>query len=174
MKRKYFVKAVLFLVVTGFGIGTVDAQAKNDSEKKVIADLQSAFYMEKMLQDKNYLFKASTYSSTYAGTRQLAADEYDIQIKKDTVIVALPYFGQSFSAQTSRVGGEGIKFTTTKFDYSAVEEQKGGKWHVSIKPKDSREIQLLFLTIFTNGTAMLQVTSTNREPMTYNGYVKSK
>lgn len=173
MKRKYFVKAVLFLLVTGFGIGAVDAQAKNDSEKKVIADLQSAFYMEKMLQDKNYLFKASTYSSTYAGTRQLAADEYDIQIKKDSVIVSLPYFGQSFSAQTSRVDGNGIKFISTKFDYSAV-EQNGGKWQVSIKPKDSKEVQLLFLTIFTNGNTMLQVTSTNREFMTYNGYVMSK
>jgi hypothetical protein len=166
-------KAVIFLVVTVLGSCTLNAQVKNDeADKKVIQDLRTAFVLEKMLKDKRYIFRAQTYSASSVGVRQLIPNEYDIQIKKDSVIVSLPYFGQSYSAQASRVDGSGIKMTSTKFDYSAV-EKKDGKWLVSIKPKDSREVQLLFLTIFTNGTTMLQVTSTNREAITYNGYVMS-
>src|SRR6478735_6588494 len=173
MANQYFVKLVLFLVLTGSGICTIHAQKKDEADKKTVESLQSAFLMEKMLLEKQYVFKAQTFLTTSSGTRQLTPNEYDIRLKKDSLIVFLPYFGQSYSAQMSRVDGDGIKLASNKFDYSAV-EKKNGKWLVSIKPKDSREVQLLYLTIFNNGAAMLQVTSTNREPMTYNGYVMAQ
>ena len=66
---------------------------------------------------------------------------------------------------------DGIKFTSTKFDYKIVEKKKGG-WTITIVLNDVRRSQKLFLDVFTNGSATLQVTSNSRDAITFQGYIK--
>ena len=160
MTRFPFTKTFLLFTCLLLGSTALMAQEKDSPIKK-------------MMQDKKYIFMAQTYSSTSVAIRQLNASEYDVRITADSVIATLPYFGQSYSAQ---IGGNSsdnsIKFVSTKFDYTAA-EKKNGRWEISIKPKDARGISM-FLTVYTNSTAMLQVTSSSREAMSFNGYVLPK
>lgn len=121
------------------------------------------------IQGKVYGFTAQSYSSSTETMRQLTTD-YSLLVRADSVIASLPYFGQSYSAQFKSEGG--IDFVSANFDYTA-DEKKRGRWEILIRPKDIRGVKL-YLTVYANGTARLQVTSPNRESMSYNGYVSAR
>jgi hypothetical protein len=155
MAHKYFAKAAILFAFIIIGSNALEAQEQESP-------------VQKMMKDKQYIFKAQSYSSSSVPARTLTID-YDLKIKPDSVIAFLPYFGQSYTAQINQTDG-GIKFRSARFDYSG-DEKKKGKWQVTIRPKDVRDVSQLFMTVFPDGSAMLQVMSSGREAMTFNGYV---
>ena len=151
------IKAFLFLfTINILALSIVKAQDKKPEEIKRIVDSQ------------NYIFKAQMANPQTGSTRQLSPD-YDLTITKDTIISYLPYFGRAYVAPVDPAQG-GIKFTSTKFDYKPAKDNKA--WQITIKPKDATDIQQLYLSIFDNGYATLQVISTNRQGISFNGYVE--
>jgi hypothetical protein len=66
-----------------------------------------------------------------------------------------------------------LRFTSTDFQYVATPKKKGG-WDIVITPKDVQDPRQLTLRIFDNGTASVVVTSYNRQPISFNGYITSK
>lgn len=120
------------------------------------------------IQAKSYVFMVQSVSPMRGNMRQLTP-EYDLRVSPDSIISWLPYFGRAYSAPVSASEG-GIKFTSTNFTYTMMNRNKGG-WDIKIKPKDAADINQLFLTVFANGNASLQVISNNREPITFNGYI---
>ncbi len=155
MSNNYFTKAVLVFTLTIAVFNTLDAQ---DKDNAIIT----------MIKAKEYTFTAQSYASTTVSMRQLT-DDYSVKIKNDSVIGLLPYYGASYNAQINVTDG-GLKFASAKFDYSFVEKKKG-KCEITIRPKDDRTVQVMYLTVFSDGSAQLQVSSTNKEPMSFNGYV---
>jgi hypothetical protein len=123
---------------------------------------------QEMVESKNYIFKAESVNPPRGRVRYLTP-EYDLVVTGDTVIAYLPYFGRAYSAPFSPSEG-GIKFTSADFEYT-VEKKKKRSWEILIKPKDNRDIQALYLTIFDNKKATLRVNSVNRESISYSGYI---
>ena len=121
-----------------------------------------------MIESRNYIFKAQMANPQNSASRQLTS-EYDLTISGDTIISYLPYFGRAYVAPANSSEG-GIKFTSTNSEYNTVRDDKG--WEITIKPKHAREVQELFLRVFDNGNATLQVISTNRQGISFNGYVE--
>lgn len=128
---------------------------------------------EKRIQDwvnrKQYTFVAQRALPMRGGGRDLTS-EYDLKVAGDTIIAFLPYFGRAYTAPVDPSKG-GIKFTSTQFNYKSEPAKRGG-WSVRITPEDNRDVQNLSLTISKDGYASLQVTSTNRQPISFHGYVK--
>jgi hypothetical protein len=120
-----------------------------------------------MVEAKNFVFKAD-YVNPQTGRSRSLTSEYDLTIKPGEVISYLPYFGRAYSAPINSEGG--IKFTSTDFDYKLL-KQKEHSWDISIKPKDASDVREMFLTVFDNGTASLRVNSTNRQAISFRGYI---
>ena len=87
-------------------------------------------------------------------------------------IVYLPYFGRAYSATFGSSQGP-LDFTTSDFDI-AKEEKKTGQWSLVLKPKDNKEIQSMNFTLYDNGAGDLNVTFTNRSPISFRGNVTPK
>ena len=121
-----------------------------------------------MVSNRQYVFKAQTVTPLSGGLRQLTSD-YDLQVSPATIIADLPYFGRAFSAAPGASGG-GIQFTSKDFQYLSTEKKKAG-WNIIITFKDAGDTKQMRLSIFTNGTASLQVTSNNRQAISFNGYI---
>lgn len=155
MTSKYFTKAALVFAFAIIGSGTLDAQ-ENDS------------LIQRRIRAQQYVFVPLSCSSSSANT-PIISREYKLELTGDSVIAILPYFGQSNTPQIGRSDDDGIKFTSTDFAYSAVPKKKG-KWEITIEPKDSKGIRV-FLTIFNNGDAQMDVTSPRRETLLFKGYV---
>lgn len=126
--------------------------------------------VQNFIKTKEFVFKAQTVLPMTGMSRQLTS-EYDVRFLGDSVVAYLPYFGRAYSAGYGEGGA--IDFTSTKFEYKVKERKKGG-WDISIKPQDAKDVQALNFTVSENGYATLQVTSNNRQSISYNGYVMER
>jgi hypothetical protein len=156
MTSNLFTKAALFFGISMLGFGTLDAQ-KNET------------YLQRVMHDKQYVFIPQSFTSPTIIMPTLIW-QYDVKVTPDSIIAILPFFGRTFSAQFGGSQDEGLRFTSTDFKYSSVEKKKG-KWEVTIKTKDAKGVQL-FMVIFDNGEANMEVISPGREAMFFKGYIK--
>lgn len=158
MANKYLTKLFIVLGCTLFCFEGLKAQeAENETA------------VTNMVKEKDFTFTAVNFSTTSLGANQLT-DYYSIKVTKDSIIGSLPYFGTSYTPQIN-LTNDGIKFTSTKYDYKLV-EKKNGKYLITIRTKDDGiSLQSMFFTIFSNGKAQLDITIRNRESMTFYGYI---
>lgn len=152
-----------WLAIIAFALLPASIQAQNKKDKKA--------QIKTIVEAQNYVFKAQTALPQSGSTRQLTSD-FDLQVSKDTIVSDLPYFGRAFTAPLNPSEGP-LQFTSTDFQYSVSNRKKGG-WDVVITPKDVNDPRQLNLSIFDNGTASVIVTSYNRQPISFNGYVTAK
>ena len=143
-----------FLIIMSGGFPALKAQEKD------------AAGLQQMFDTKNFIFKAETANPQSGRMRQLT-QEYDLTISRDKIVCFLPYYGRAYNAPVSSEGG--IKFTSSEFTYDLKQVKKG--WEVTMIPKDVTDVHQMYLTAFTNGRATLQVTSNNRQNISFNGYV---
>lgn len=162
-----FAKKTFFALALPFSLVVI---AQSAAAQSSAADKKAAKQAEirNMVESQNYVFKAQSAMPMAGRTRQLTSD-YDLKIAKESIISYLPYFGRAYSAPIDPSKG-GIQFTSKNFDYTMTPGKKDG-WNVLIKPKDVSDVQQMNLSISSAGYANLQVTSTNRQPITFNGVV---
>jgi len=149
-------------------IGLVNVNAQDSKADKKAAE---AALITKIISEQNFMFTAQSVTPMGGRFRQLTTD-YNVKVSKDTVSSDLPYFGRSYSADIGSSEG-GINFTSTDFEYQVSDRKKGG-WDITIKPRDVKDVQQFNLAVFESGSASLQVNSTNRQPISFNGYVSEK
>ncbi len=143
-------------------IGTAQKQDKQSKQAKKEAAVQ------KLIESQRYVFKAQSVMPMGAVARQLNYD-YDMKVTKDTIDTYLPYFGRAYQAPIDPSQG-GIKFVSKDFDYTITPGKKQG-WEIVIKPNDANDVQVLNLSITSAGYAILQVTSNNRQPISFSGVI---
>lgn len=124
-----------------------------------------------LIDGQNFIFRAQSVTPQTGNLRQLNSDYYTLRITKDNVTSDLPYFGRAYSAPIDPTQG-GMQFTSKQFDYNVAAKKR--KWEITIKTKDINDATQMFLTVYDNGTAYLQVNSTNRQPISYNGVIEEK
>jgi hypothetical protein len=146
---------LLLLFIQAASLNVIHAQDKNPGD------------VQKIIEAKNYIFRAETVNPQIGGSRVLTSD-YDLTITPDTIIAYLPYFGRAYTAPINPSEG-GIKFTSTSFAYSATKRSKS--WEITIRPKDADDVQQLFLDIYDNGNANLRVSSMNRQSISFTGHI---
>ena len=163
MKAIQWTRIMTMAVIVSAGVFTSVKAQDSKADKKA----EKAAQVKAMIESQRYVFKPQTALPMRGRTMQLTS-EYTVKVSKDTIISDLPYFGRSFTAPIDPSKG-GIQFNSTKFDYKVEEIKKG--WQITIKPTDVSDVQQFYFTIFNNGSATLQVTSTNRTPISFNGSV---
>ena len=126
---------------------------------------------KKLVESQNFVFKAQTAMPLSGRVRNLTSD-YDLKISKEAVVSYLPYYGQAYVAPMDP-SKNGLDFTSKDFNYTVTTGKKEG-WTVTIKPKDYKDVQQMTLTISSAGYATLQVISTNRQAISFNGIIVSR
>ena len=122
-----------------------------------------------MVNNKEFIFVADRVVPLRGRSRHLTS-QYDVSVQKDSLVSYLPFFGRAYQAPANLSGG-GIQFTSTNFSYE-VHPGKKNSWIVIIQPHDDREVQELSFTILSNGSATCNVTSTNRDPISFYGRIQ--
>lgn len=120
------------------------------------------------VESKTYVFKAQTAMPLSGRTRNLTSD-YDLKISPASIVSYLPYYGRAYVAPMDPSQGP-LEFTSKDFTYTTTPGKKDG-WTITIKPNDYKEVQSMTLSISSEGYATLQVTSTNRQAISFNGTI---
>jgi hypothetical protein len=158
-------RLALLLVVTSLVLNTASAQnKKKEREAKRIEEIKQ------LLTDRTYVFEA-TYMNPMRGGNKALTDSYDVRVIRDSLISYLPYYGQAYQAPMDPTKNA-LDFTSTKFEYTVKTLQKGG-WEITIVPKDNKDLQKMFMTVSTDGYATLHVTSTYRDPISFDGTIEA-
>lgn len=126
--------------------------------------------LKNLLSTKTFVFKAQS-AWPLQGTVVQLNPGFDMKMLSDSINTYLPYFGRSYASSYN--GNGGINFTSTKFEYKLKEKSKGG-WEIVIKPSDAKDINELIYSISSNGFATLQVTSNNRQAISFYGVIDRK
>jgi len=170
MKRliKLFAAAVMVLAFINASTAQTSRQERKATEQAAI----------KNMVDNNHFFFVANYAVPMTGGSKLLTSTYDLKVTKDSIIAYLPYYGQAYLAPSPAETDGGIKFTTTNFSVTQKSGKKGG-WEITIKPKDHditnwRDVQQMTLDISKDGYASLAVTSSNRDPISFEGNVVAK
>ncbi|HRH58930.1 MAG TPA: DUF4251 domain-containing protein [Chitinophagaceae bacterium] len=141
------------------------------STAKQAADSSSQEAITTAINNDDWVFTAQNISPQYGSTR-IVNGLYQFAFSKDTIVSYLPYLGRSYGG-AYLFGSRGpLDFTDTGFRYSK-EQDKNGRWTVTIKPNDNREVQSMVFTLYDNGSSQLNVTLNNRTPVSYSGYIRN-
>lgn len=154
--NKPFKRAVLFCFLTLICTGIIYSQDKESTVKNIV-------------EARYFVFHAQIAMPMSGSSRQLTSSDFDLKITKDSVVSYLPYYGRAYSVSYGTTDG-GLDFISTKFDYTITDRKKGG-WEINIKPKDVQDFREFTLTLSENGNGSLEATSTNRQPISFTGYV---
>lgn len=168
-------KKISVLIILAFlSINVVNAQSTRKEKKAAhVAEIK------RMVEAQNYVFKAN-YVNPMRGIGRALTSDYDLVVTKDTVISFLPYFGRAYTSVPYNPTDGGIKFTATNFTYDSKTGKNGG-WTITIKPtgKDKnisnwRDVQTMTLGVSPDGYASLQVISSNRDAISFNGTIEKR
>ncbi len=129
----------------------------------------SAKQVDSLINNKHFTFEAQRMTPQRGGQRFLTS-EYFLRITGDSLISSLPYFGRAYTAPINTEDA-GYNFTSTNFTYNVVPKKKGS-YEVTIVTKDKVNTATFVLTAYNNGNAYLKVTSINRQPISFSGYLK--
>ncbi|MFC6267244.1 DUF4251 domain-containing protein [Frigoriflavimonas asaccharolytica] len=82
--------------------------------------------------------------------------------------VNLPFFGRTYNARNRENGG----FVFTSKEYT-IEKKAGkkGQQILTISPKDAEYVNKIYLEINTNGKTYVSISSNDRQPMSFIGYI---
>lgn len=169
--------------------GSVQAQTKAEIKAQKAADLK------RIIDGKSYVFRANAAMPTNVAGIQVSGgslgpnsianqlngglinltSSYDVKLTNDTLTAYLPYFGQAFSAPINNANDGGIKFTSTKFDYTVTQKKKGG-FEIMIRPNDLQprapsDVLQMILSVGEGGWASLQITLLTRQRISFSGIV---
>ena len=128
--------------------------------------------MSKTLKDalmgRRYIFSAVS-ASPASGTFRNLTPGYTLEVRGDSLQVYLPYFGRAYSAPVSNEGG--IRVSTSDISYVTEQDNKG-RWNIHIVPKNDRDVRTIYIQVSPSGSATVQVTSNNRQPISFRGQVE--
>ncbi len=165
MKKQFFYIPLILLGVALYftSCGTAQSAAEKEALAQEIAQ---------NVNDLNFTFNA-TYAYPTGFRSIYLSPYYDVKVSQDTVKAYLPYYGRAYTAPMNPSEG-GIKFTSTDFEYQVQPGKRNGNWLVQIRPNDLDRQVVLYFDIWENGTARLDVSDYNRQPISFQGNVETK
>ncbi len=165
MKRQFFYAVLVFSFGLIFQTGCKTGQTAAEKQVKVAEIGQK-------IDDFEFTFKA-TYAYPTGYRSIYLSSYYYLKVSKDTVVAYLPYYGRAYTAPMDPTEG-GIRFTSTDFAYEVSKGKREGNWQVRIKTHDTDREIVLYLDIWENGSARLDVTDPNRQVISFQGDIEIK
>ena len=100
------------------------------------------------------------------GKAKTVSSDYGLEVKGETLVSYLPYFGRAYSVPYG--GGKGLDFTALISEYKAEKDDKGTT-KISILVNNEEDDFSYFLTVFDNGQSTIDVRAREREPISFSG-----
>ena len=157
---------ILFFLLITLSIPVLLFTSCTSTQKIAPLETGEAF---KLVDLHQFTFVADNVSPMRGRTRYLTSD-YTITVTKDSLMSYLPFFGRSTQAPMNP-SESGIQFISTDFSYQ-ISDGRSEQKEITIIPHDRRDIQQLHFVIFDNGTGSLNVISTFRDPISFNGHLR--
>ena len=155
----FFMGIVLFL-----GGQSLYSQTKKERKE------QKAKEIKEMIDEQRFTIDVDRALPMGGRTVNLTTP-YSFEMRGDSAISYLPYFGRAYSLPYG--GGDGLRFEESITDYQSTFEKKGTA-RIKFVTRTKDDTFRFDVQVFSNGSAIISVTPTNRQSITYQGEVAPK
>ena len=156
----------MLLLALSVGIPTLSAQSKKEKKE------QKKEAVKKLIESENYKIDVNT-AMPMRGRSIPLTSSYSLEIRNDSVISYLPYYGRAYSIPYG--GGDGLNFKAVLKEYSMKMDKKGNAVieFIARNPEDRYEYRI---KVFPNGSASIDVNMQNRQSISFQGelYIKEE
>lgn len=160
MKRvKFFYCLYIGLALTVFPVLAQNKQLKKEVLEQQIKD---------EINEGNYIIEINKAYPAGGRTVDLTSG-YHIEIKNDSLVSDLPYFGKAGSIPYG--GGKGLIFNSPLTKYKAVYHPKR-RIKIDFSVINEEDTYFFHLIIYQNAKAYLTVYPVNRQMISYTGYLR--
>ncbi len=123
------------------------------------------------LNDMHYTIEVSHMTQRRGGMQSLSHG-YELEVKGDTLVSYLPYFGEVYATRSVAYGQQkGLNFTSTIYNYNAV-MVKPGEYHIQFETETDEDRFLYTIQVFDNGKSYVDVLGENRTGISFTGDMK--
>lgn len=126
---------------------------------------EKALAVERALASRHYVVDVQMMYPR-RGRAVNVTSNYSLEVKGDTLVSYLPYFGRAYSIPYG--GGKAFNFSAPISSYESVRDEKG-RTYVRLVTDNEEDVITFQLEIFDNGQATIDVQAREREPITYSG-----
>lgn len=138
------------------------------SAERAERETKTAQAVEKALGERQYTVDIQMMYPRRGKAVNVTSD-YSLQVKGDTLVSYLPYFGRAYNVPYG--GGKVLNFTAPIKEYQAMNGRKGNT-QILIRVDSEEDILTYTLDIFSNGSTSIDVTARNRESISYSGQME--
>lgn len=160
MKNK--IQWVFPLLVMVMFIGCKVSEEKAAQMAELSANVTNALNNRdyKITIDRMYPMRGSSRHVTYG---------YSVEVRNDTLISYLPYFGRAYNVPYG--GGKGLNFTAPISIYQEFMKRNGQR-HIEIGVTNDEDTYFYTIEVFNNGNSSIEVRARQRERISYSGNVE--
>lgn len=156
MFRTIFFTAIILLSGTVQSTIAQSKQEKKDQKEKEVKELLESGY---------YVIDVDR-ALPLNGTPVNLTSSYTLEMRGDSVISHLPYFGRAYNIPYG--GGDGLRFTRTITDKSITFDDKGTA-EIKFEARTDEDNFTYNVKVFSNGSATLFVQPVNRQSINFHG-----
>lgn len=159
--KKQILMLLLALLV---GLPTLSAQSKKEKKE------QKKEAVKKLIASENYKIDVRT-ALPMRGRSIPLTSPYSLEIRNDSVISYLPYFGRAYSIPYG--GGDGLNFKAPLKEYDMEMDKKENAVikFIARNPEDKYEYRV---KVYSNGSASIDVNMQNRQSISFQGELEMK
>ena len=150
---------LLLLLAMLVGLPTLSAQSKKEKQE------QKKAAVKELIVSENYKIDVNT-AMPMRGRNIPLTSRYSLEIRNDSVISYLPYYGRAYSIPYG--GGDGLIFKTLLKEYT-MDIDKKGRARIKFKARNPEDQYEFNVTVFDNGSTSIDVTMQNRQSIGFQG-----
>ena len=146
----------IVLLLAGQSLYAQSKKEKKEQKKEAV---------KKLIESENYKIDVNT-AMPMRGRSIPLTSSYSLEIRNDSVISYLPYYGRAYSIPYG--GGDGLNFKAVLKEYSMEMDKKGNAVieFIARNPEDRYEYRV---KVFPNGSASIDVNMQNRQSISFQG-----
>ena len=126
---------------------------------------ERALAVENALQSRHYTVDVQMMYPNRGVGRNVTSN-YSLEVKGDTLVSYLPYFGRAYSVPYG--GGKALNFTAPIKRYQSAKGSKG-RTLVDLVIDNEEDVITYHIEVFDNGQTTIDVIAREREPISYSG-----
>ena len=130
---------------------------------------QIAEQIQENLDNRTFLIDVDQMLPRRGGSRHV--NGFSLKVDGDRLISNLPYFGQAWNVPYG--GGKGLSFESDIAYYTET-YPKADSRQIALTTNNGEDTFLYIIEVYTNGKAIIEVRSRNRETISYYGNVSTK
>lgn len=161
MKRVLYLSMLIFLAVI-----TWSSCATSEEKAAQMAELSA--HVTRALNNREYQIAIDRMYPMRGSSRHVSFG-YSVEVRNDTLISYLPYFGRAYNVPYG--GGKGLNFTAPIESYQEY-MKKNGLRHIEIGLSNEEDTYLYTIEVFDNGNSSVEVRARQRERISYSGNVE--